>query len=145
MKKKMTRIGIISTYQRILYSSAAKKDFYIASVTKSFSSTPSGSNGPSEKVISSKDDTKKDVVDEKAFNMKTGEIAVENKSDLLKSLNLVDAKKLALTQYENQKKILEDKIDSVRIIFGGKQPRTPDEEWYAKRVSKVNFLLVVFQ
>jgi len=132
----MTKIGIISTYQRILYSSVAKKDFYTVTVSKSFSSTPSGANGNSEKVSSSKDETKnKTDADAKSFNMKTGEIAIGNKNDLLKSLNLEEAKKLALTQYENQKKILEDKIDSVRVIFGGKQPRTPDEEWYAKRVS----------
>jgi len=134
--KKMTKIGIISTYQRILYSSVAKKDFYTVTVSKSFSSTPSGANGNSEKVSSSKDETiNKTDADAKSFNMKTGEIAIGNKNDLLKSLNLEEAKKLALTQYENQKKILEDKIDSVRVIFGGKQPRTPDEEWYAKRVS----------
>ena len=134
--KKMTKIGIISTYQRILYSSVAKKDFYTVTVSKSFSSTPSGANGNSDKVSSSKDETKnKTDADAKSFNMKTGEIAIGNKNDLLKSLNLEEAKKLALTQYENQKKILEDKIDSVRVIFGGKQPRTPDEEWYAKRVS----------
>ena len=135
----MTKIGIISTYQRILYSSAAKRDLYYVTVSKSFSSTPSGSNGNSEKVTSSKEDiNNKNDVDEKSFNIKTGEIAVGNKDDLLKSLE--EAKKLALTQYENQKKVLEEKLDSVKVIFGGKQPRTPDEEWYAKRVRIIKLL-----
>ena len=53
-------------------------------------------------------------------------------------VNLEEAKKLALVQYENQKKILDEKLESVKAIFGagGLQPRTPDEEWYHKRVRR---------
>ena len=136
----MTKIGVISTYQRILYSSAVKREFY----------TPSSSSkralSTSAAVRSDSGDSKKNeenlqkLKEDKTFNIKTGDIGdklQQNKIDQLKSLNIEDAKKIALEQYELQRKVLEDKLESVRIIFGGsgRQPRTADEEWYAKRVS----------
>jgi len=52
-------------------------------------------------------------------------------------LNFEEARDLAAKAVGNQKKFLEEKIESIKIIFGGQSdaPRTPNEEWYYKRVS----------
>ena len=136
-KLKMTKIGIITTYQRILYSSAVKKDVF--KTTRPYSST-SNSN-------SSRENEKNDIKEKEnlqkfreennqKFNLRTGDIG--HKVELVK-VNLEDARKLALVQYENQKKLLEEKLESLKAIFGtgGLQPRTPDEEWYHKRVISI--------
>ena len=125
----MTKLGIISAYQRIIYNSAVKRDFYTSSFH--LSSASSGGKDPAQPV----DDKNVKSTDDKAFNFKTGEIGLGQKNDLLKNLNIEEAKKLALHHYDNQKKLLEDKIDSVRVIFGSKPPRNAEEEWYYKRVS----------
>ena len=130
----MTRIGIITPYQRILYSSAVKKDLFKPSRPYS-SSSNSSSNGGSEEKDSKENANLRKFREEnqKKFDLKTGEIG--QKVEFVK-INLEDAKKLALAQYENQRKILDEKLESVKAIFGagGLQPRTPDEEWYHKRV-----------
>ena len=38
---------------------------------------------------------------------------------------------------DEQKKFLDEKVESLKVIFGGQPdtPRTPNEEWYYKRVS----------
>jgi len=124
----MTKIGIITTYQRILYSSAVKRDLYTSS--KPFSSNPSGNEG----VKKSQKETVKNEEKEKTFDIKTGEIGIPQ-NDIFKNLKLDEAKKLLLSTYENQKFALEDRLDSVRVMFGSKPPRNAEEEWYAKRVS----------
>ena len=124
----MTKIGIITTYQRILYSSAVKRDLYTSS--KPFSSNPSGNEG----VKKSQRETVKNEEKEKTFDIKTGEIGIPQ-NDIFKNLKLDEAKKLLLSTYENQKFALEDRLDSVRVMFGSKPPRNAEEEWYAKRVS----------
>ena len=49
------------------------------------------------------------------------------------------ATKLLEDKRDLARKLLEEKIESVRVIFGAtpSKPRTPDEEWYYKRVSFV--------
>jgi DNA-binding HxlR family transcriptional regulator len=56
---------------------------------------------------------------------------------MARPLNFEDARELAVKTMGRQRKFLEDKLESLRIIFGGQPdaPRTPDEEWYYKRVS----------
>ena len=183
----MTKLGIISTYQRLLYTSAVKKDFYKSS--RSFASSPgsgaqegqAGDRNEISKTTGTEEGSKGNDTtaeegrggnetfttmaqqkenlqtsnlhqsdNEKSFDFKTGHIGgtpiQQIHVDKLKS-NLEDAKKLALVQYEVQKKfledksetakaLLEDKVESVKAIFGvgGKVPTTPEEEWYAKRV-----------
>jgi len=131
----MTRIGIITPYQRILYSSAVKKDLFKPSRPYSSSSNSSSTGGSEEKDPKQNANLRKfREENQKKFDLKTGEIG--QKVEFVK-INLEDAKKLALAQYENQRKILDEKLESVKAIFGagGLQPRTPDEEWYHKRVS----------
>lgn len=130
----MTRIGIITPYQRLLYSSAVKKDVFKPSRPYSSSSNSSSSGGPEEKDSKETENLRKfREENQKKFDLKTGDIG--QKVEFVK-INLEDAKKLALAQYEIQRKILDEKLESVKAIFGagGLQPRTPDEEWYHKRV-----------
>jgi len=131
----MTRIGIITPYQRILYSSTVKKDLFKLSRPYSSSSNSSSTGGSEDKDSKENANLRKfREENQKKFDLKTGEIG--QKVEFVK-INLEDAKKLALAQYENQRKILDEKLESVKAIFGagGLQPRTPDEEWYHKRVS----------
>ena len=159
----MTKLGLItsSSYQRLLYTSATKKDVFTprrqisstSSVWKDEQSPPqSQSNNPEN--TSPKDESVK------TYDFSKGEIT--NKTPAAGSSgtsSLDEAKSLLQKQYEltrNQieeksdlakkqlgdkrdlaKKLLEDKIESVRVIFGAtpSKPRTPDEEWYYKRVS----------
>ena len=150
----MTRIGIITPYQRILYSSAVKKDVFKPSRPYSSSSNSSSSGGTEEKDSKETENLRKfREENEKKFDLKTGDIGQKVSSKLQNNqfdsfgqkvefvkVNLEDAKKLALVQYENQKKLLDEKLESVKAIFGagGLQPRTPDEEWYHKRVRRVD-------
>ena len=132
----MTRIGIIAPYQRILYSSAVNKDVFKPSRSYA-SSSNSSSTGGSEKKESKENENLQKFREENRhkFDLKTGDIG--QKVEFVK-VNFEDAKKLALVQYENQRKLLDEKLESVKAIFGagGLQPRTPDEEWYHKRVRK---------
>ena len=85
----------------------------------------------------------------KTYDFSKGEIV--NKSEKTVSSgpkNFEDAKNLLEKHYlqtrdqiEEKKQMaqkqLEEKIESIRVIFGAtpSKPRTPDEEWYYKRVS----------
>ena len=136
----MKKVHVLSSYQRVLFSSAIKKERFISNshggalICRNFSSN---SNKDTEK------ETEKisQHHDEKSFKLQTGEIGgggSTNQPSSSQTMNLEEAKKLAMKQYEIQRQVLEDKLESVRIIFGGgngKQPRNADEEWYAKRVS----------
>ena len=150
----MTKLGLItsSSYHRLLYTSATKKDVFtprrqISSTSSVWkddqSQTPNASQSNTGTEKSSKDETVK------SFDFSKGEIT--NKTSAAGSSgprNLDEAKSLLQTQYEltrNQigekrdlaRKQLDEKIESVRVIFGASpsKPRTPDEEWYYKRVS----------
>ena len=151
----MTKLGLItsSSYQRLLFTSATKKDVFTprrqisstSSVWKDDQSppNPNGSQSSTENK-NSKDEPLK------SYDFSKGEIT--NKTSAVSSAggpkNLDEAKSLLQKQYEltrNQigekrdlaRKQLDDKIESVRVIFGASpsKPRTPDEEWYYKRVS----------
>ena len=153
----MTKLRLITAYPRLLYSSAAKKDFYSprrqiscsSSVWKDEQPVP-----PSPKPKTSKDSeyienqqSKDETV--KTYDFSKGEIV--NKSEKTVSSgpkNLEDAKNLLEKHYlqtrdqiEEKKQMaqkqLEEKIESIRVIFGAtpSKPRTPDEERDYKRVS----------
>ena len=67
---------------------------------------------------------------------------LEDKRDLATKLledKRDEATKLLEDKRDLARKLLEEKIESVRVIFGAtpSKPRTPDEEWYYKRVSFV--------
>lgn len=132
----MTRIGIITPYQRIIYSSAVKKDVFKPSRPYSSSSNSSSTGGNDKKDSKEKENLQKFREENRQkFDLKTGDIG--QKVEIVK-VNLEEVKKLALVQYENQKKIFDERLESVKAIFGagGLQPRTPDEEWYHKRVRR---------
>ncbi|XP_023341990.1 uncharacterized protein LOC111711784 isoform X4 [Eurytemora carolleeae] len=56
---------------------------------------------------------------------------------LPKHMSFEDAREAAQKAISLQKRHLEDRVESLRNIFSGKPdlPRTPDEEWYYKKVS----------
>lgn len=147
----MTKLGLITTYPRLLYSSAAKKDFYspkrqiscTSSVWKEEQTNPPKNSKESDSVEQkSKDETVK------IFDFSKGEIGSKSEKISVGPKNFEEAKNLLLKQYDwtkNQieekrdmtRKQFEEKLESVRVIFGAtpSKPRTPDEEWYYKRVS----------
>jgi len=53
------------------------------------------------------------------------------------NISFEEAREAAWKSINLQKRHFEDKLESLRVIFNGKSdtPRTPDEEWYYKRVS----------
>ena len=147
----MTKLGLITTYPRLLYSSAAKKDFYspkrqiscTSSVWKEEQTNPPKNSKESDSVEQkSKDETVK------IFDFSKGEIGSKSEKISVGPKNFEEARNLLLKQYDwtkNQieekrdmtRKQFEEKLESVRVIFGAtpSKPRTPDEEWYYKRVS----------
>ena len=147
----MTKLGLITTYPRLLYSSAAKKDFYspkrqiscTSSVWKEEQTNPPKNSKESDSVEQkSKDEPVK------IFDFSKGEIGSKSEKISVGPKNFEEAKNLLLKQYDwtkNQieekrdmtRKQFEEKLESVRVIFGAtpSKPRTPDEEWYYKRVS----------
>ena len=164
----MTKLGLItsSSYQRLLYTSATKKDVFTP--RRQISSTSSvwkDEQSPPQSQSNTENTSPKDE-SVKTYDFSKGEIT--NKTPAAGSSgisNLDEAKSLLQKQYEltrNQieeksdlakkqlgdtrdlaKKLLEDKIESVRVIFGAtpSKPRTPDEEWYYKRVSFMREIL----
>jgi len=69
-------------------------------------------------------------------------ILTDIKSDLHskhlpKQMSFEDAREAAQKAYALQKRHIEDRLESIRSIFSGKadQIRTPDEQWYYKKVS----------
>jgi len=73
---------------------------------------------------------------------RSSNILTDIKSDLHskhlpKQLSFEDAREAAQKAYALQKRHIEDRLESIRSIFSGKadQIRTPDEEWYYKKVS----------
>ena len=148
----MTKLGLItsSSYQRLLYTSATKKDLFTP--RRQISSTSSvwkEEQSPSQSQSNSENTKSKDE-SVKSYDFSKGEIT--NKTSAAGSSggpkNLDEAKSLLQKQFEltrNQieekrdlaRKQLDEKIESVRVIFGAtpNKPRTPDEEWYYKRVS----------
>ena len=148
----MTKLGLItsSSYQRLLYTSATKKDVFTprrqisstSSVWKDEQSPPPNASQSSTENKNSKDEPLK------SYDFSKGEITNKTSAGPGGPRNLDEAKSLLQKQYEltrNQigekrdlaRKQLDDKIESVRVIFGASpsKPRTPDEEWYYKRVS----------
>ena len=157
----MTKLGLITTYPRLLYSSAAKKDFYspnrqisrTSSVWKDEQTTPPKSSTESENPENPK--SKDDPV--KIFDFSKGEIGNKTERKAGGPQSLEEAKNLLIKQYDwtrNQiedkremtRKQFEEKMESVRVIFGAtpSKPRTPDEEWYYKRVSSEFSSLRIF-
>ena len=164
----MTKLGLItsSSYQRLLYTSATKKDVFTprrhisstSSVWKDEQSPPQSQSNtenasPKDESVKTYDFSKGEITNKtpsagssgtssldeaKSLLQKQYELTrnqIEEKSDLAKK-QLGDTRDLA-------KKLLEDKIESVRVIFGAtpSKPRTPDEEWYYKRVSFMREIL----
>ena len=164
----MTKLGLItsSSYQRLLYTSATKKDVFTprrqisstSSVWKDEQSPPQSQSNtentsPKDESVKTYDFSKGEITNKtpaagssgtssldeaKSLLQKQYELTrnqIEEKSDLAKK-QLGDTRDLA-------KKLLEDKIESVRVIFGAtpSKPRTPDEEWYYKRVSFMRQIL----
>lgn len=52
-------------------------------------------------------------------------------------LNFEEARDMAQVALDQQKIVLHQKLDSLKVIFGGQAdaPRTPNEQWYYKKVS----------
>ena len=151
----MTKLGLItsSSYQRLLYTSATKKDVFtprrqISSTSSVWKDDQSQTPNASQSNTGTESKNSKDET-VKSYDFSKGEIT--SKTSAAGSSgprNLDEAKSLLQTQYEltrNQigekrdlaRKQLDEKIESVRVIFGASpsKPRTPDEEWYYKRVS----------
>ena len=148
----MTKLGLISSssYQRLLYTSATKKDVFTP--RRQISSTPSvwkEEQSPPQSQGNTENTKSKDE-SVKSYDFSKGEIT--NKTSAVSSAggprNLDEAKTLFQKQFQltrNQieeksdlvRKQLDEKIESVKVIFGAtpSKPRTPDEEWYYKRVS----------
>jgi len=140
----MTKSGLFSAYQKLLITSHIKSDLTASSRRFSLYQTllcsekgrpiteqheqhndPGGSkNLANEKIL----DKTEDILDRP--KIKHPKVAA-------RPLNFEEARDLAIKTMGQQKKFFEEKLESLRVIFGGQPdaPRTPDEEWYYKRVS----------
>ena len=171
----MTKLGLItsSSYQRLLYTSATKKDVFTprrqisstSSVWKDEQSPPQSQSNtenpsPKDESVKTYDFSKGEITNKtpaagssgtssldeaKSLLQKQYELTrnqIEEKSDLAKK-QLGDKIATMGDKRDLAKKLLEDKIESVRVIFGAtpSKPRTPDEEWYYKRVSFMREIL----
>jgi len=137
----MTKPGIITGYQRMIYSSlAVKRNFNFQLPTRCFSTEKT--HPASTNTKEPKPDQPKVEREEKVFDMtSSGEIVerpkIKNPEVTTRPLNFEEARELAIKAMGQQKKYFDDKLESLKVIFGGQPdtPRTPDEEWYYKRVS----------
>ena len=80
--------------------------------------------------------------EDKIFDMRSGEIherpKIKNPKVTARPLNFEEARDLAVKTMGQQRKFFDQKLESLKVIFGGQpdSPRTPNEEWYYKRVSR---------
>jgi len=144
----MAKPGMITTYQRILYNSIVKRDCLLP--TRCFSTDivllSSGKDNPSpppgppplnKELL----DRPKVEREDKIFDMRSGEIherpKIKNPKVTARPLNFEEARDLAVKTMGQQRKFFDQKLESLKVIFGGQpdSPRTPNEEWYYKRVS----------
>ena len=151
-KLEMTKLGLItsSSYQRLLFTSATKKDVFtprrqISSTSSVWKKEQSPPPNASQSETEHKDSKDEPV---KSYDFSKGEITNKTSAGSSGPRNLDEAKSLLQKQFQltrNQieeksdlvRKQLDEKIESVKVIFGAtpSKPRTPDEEWYYKRVS----------
>lgn len=70
----------------------------------------------------------------KMYNLDTSDLQQKH---LPKQMSFEDAREAAQKAYNLQRRHLDDKIEGLKAIFSGQPdtPRTPDQEWYYKRVS----------
>lgn len=79
--------------------------------------------------------------DDKYFDLTSGEILdrpkIKNPKVTARPLNFEEARDLAVKTMGQQRKFFDEKLESLKLIFGGQPdaPRTSNEEWYYKRVS----------
>ena len=150
----MTKLGLItsSSYQRLLYTSATKKDVFtprrqISSTSSVWKDDQSQTPNASQSNTGTESKNSKDET-VKSYDFSKGEITNKTSAGSSGPRNLDEAKTLFQKQFQltrNQieekrdlaRKQLDEKIESVKVIFGAtpSKPRTPDEEWYYKRVS----------
>jgi len=139
----MTKPGVITSFQRILFTSCVKRDHSL--VYRCFSKNrvllSSEKEGPAS--TTNKEPLDKLLVDreERIFDMTSGEILdrpkIKNPKVTARPLNFEEARDLAVKTVGQQRKFFDEKLESLKVIFGG-QPdasRTANEEWYYKRVS----------
>ena len=137
----MTKTAIFTTYKRILYNSHVKRDFHLPS--RGFSTKRvllcSGKEGKA--VEDSHKEAPEVERDDKYFDLTSGEILdrpkIKNPKVTARPLNFEEARDLAVKTMGQQRKFFDEKLESLKLIFGGQPdaPRTSNEEWYYKRVS----------
>jgi len=137
----MTKIAIFTAYHRILYTSHFKLDFRAPARCFSSDRVLLCSEKGKTTAENPTEAAPKVVRDDKIFDLTSGEILdrpkIKNPKVIARPLNFEEARDLAVKTMGQQKKFFDEKLESLKVIFGG-QPdaaRTPNEEWYYKRVS----------
>merc|ERR1711936_1065013 len=120
----MTKPGIMTAYQRIMYSSclAVKRDFNFNLPKRCFSTEKI--NPATTNTKEPKPDQPRVEREEKIFDMtSSGEIVerpkIKNPKVTTRPLNFEEARELAIKAMGQQKEYFNDKLESLKVIFGG--------------------------
>lgn len=118
------------SYQRLVLSSC-----------RSSKLSPTTSKNWTTRCVSSSGNSEGVKEEEKKFDIASGNIQERSKlvtpKVTTKPLNFEEARDLAQLALGQQKKLLEQKLESLKMIFGGQSDiqRTVNQEWYYKKVS----------
>jgi len=142
----LVKTGLLNAYQRVLVTSHVKPDLTASARCFSLSRVVlcSDKRRPAleqqDEPTSSKEPKQLEKEEAKITDL-NGDILDRPKiihpKVTARPLNFEEARELAVKTMGEQKKFFEEKLESLRVIFGGQPdaPRTPDQEWYYKRVS----------
>eukprot|EP00092_Neocalanus_flemingeri_P023471 GFUD01025451.1.p1 GENE.GFUD01025451.1~~GFUD01025451.1.p1 ORF type:complete len:590 (-),score=165.01 GFUD01025451.1:130-1899(-) len=142
----MTKSGVITVYQRILYTSFLRRHYvhscrcFSTDITLRFSGKDIPSPPPPREDPPYKSVDREDKI-QSIYDLTNGEVQerpkIKNPKVTTRPLNFEEARDLAVKAMGQQKQFFDEKLDSLKVIFSGQpdSPRTPNEEWYYKRVS----------
>jgi len=142
------KTGLFSAYQRVLITSHVKADLTGSSRCYSLSRVLLCSD-KRRSALEQQDDPTSSTEPKQLGKEEEANKITDLNGDILdrpkiihpkvtaRPLNFEEARELAVKTMGEQKKFFEEKLESLRVIFGGQPdaPRTPDQEWYYKRVS----------